>query len=106
MKKNIKIALICVLLIGSGLTVFFILDANPLTEAKPAGRDVDRLLEKMEVVRVRHSANAVDVRLPDLNGISVGLSDFRGKIIFLNFWATWCPTCVTEMPAMEKLHRS
>ncbi len=105
MKKNIKIALICVLLIGSGLAVFFVLDANPLAEAKPGRHDVDRLLEKMEVVRVRHSPNAVDIRLPDLNGISVGLSDFRGKIVFLNFWATWCPTCVAEMPAMEKLQR-
>jgi peroxiredoxin len=105
MKKNIKIALICVLLIGTGLAIFFVLDANPPAGAKPAGRDVDRLFEKMEVVRVRHSPNAVDVRLPDLNGLSVGLSDFRGKIVFLNFWATWCPTCVAEMPAMEKLHR-
>jgi peroxiredoxin len=105
MQKNIKVALICMLLIGSGLAVFFVLDTNPLAKAKPAAGDLDRLFEKMEVVRIRQSTNAVDVRLPDLNGLSVGLSDFRGKIVFLNFWATWCPTCVTEMPAMEKLHQ-
>jgi thiol-disulfide isomerase/thioredoxin len=38
-------------------------------------------------------------------GRFVRLDDFRGKIVFLNFWTTWCPTCITEMPSMEKLHR-
>jgi peroxiredoxin len=105
MRKNIKIALICVLLIGSGFAVFFALDADPEARAKPAGRDVDLLFEKMGVVRIQPGTNAVNLRLPDINGQSVGLSDFRGKIVFLNFWATWCPTCAAEMPAMEKLHR-
>lgn len=105
MRKNIKIALICVLLIGSGFAVFFALDIDPEARAKPAGRDLDLLFEKMGVVRIQPSTNAVNLRLPDINGQSVGLSDFRGKIVFLNFWATWCPTCVAEMPAMEKLHR-
>jgi thiol-disulfide isomerase/thioredoxin len=40
-----------------------------------------------------------------MNGRNVSLSDFRGKIVFLNFWTTWCPTCRIEMPSMEKLHR-
>ena len=51
------------------------------------------------------STSQVEVLLQDLNGADVNISDFRGKIVFLNFWATWCPTCVVEMPSMEKLHR-
>ena len=39
-----------------------------------------------------------------LNGKKVKLKNYRGKIVFLNFWATWCPPCRKEMPSMEKLH--
>lgn len=46
-----------------------------------------------------------DFTLPDLNGRKVRLKDFRGHVVFLNFWATWCIPCRAEMPAMEKLHR-
>ena len=105
MKKSIKIALICALLVGSVAAAFWVLDAGPLAGINNGGRDLAQLFEKLEVVRIPSGTPAVDVRLPDLNGMPVGLSDFRGKIVFLNFWATWCPTCVTEMPAMEKLHR-
>lgn len=42
---------------------------------------------------------------PDLEGRPVSLKDFRGKVVFLNVWATWCPTCTWEMPSIEVLHR-
>ena len=47
--------------------------------------------------------NAPDFGLPDLQGQSQHLSDYRGKVIFLNFWATWCKPCKEEMPSMQVL---
>lgn len=39
------------------------------------------------------------------NGRSQELRDFRGQVVVLNFWATWCPPCVAEMPSLERLHQ-
>ncbi|HXE76340.1 MAG TPA: TlpA disulfide reductase family protein [Candidatus Xenobia bacterium] len=40
-----------------------------------------------------------------LNGQPRELRDLRGQVVLLNFWATWCPPCVTEIPSLERLHR-
>jgi len=48
---------------------------------------------------------APDFSLTDLSGNAHRLSDFRGKVVFLNLWTTWCPPCRMEMPAMEALYR-
>ena len=46
---------------------------------------------------------APDFSLPDLDGKTRRLSDYRGKVVLLNFWATWCKPCKEEMPSMEIL---
>src|SRR5215813_9852191 len=43
--------------------------------------------------------------LKDLNGRPVRLSEYRGKVVLINFWATWCPPCRAEMPGLVKLQR-
>ncbi len=48
---------------------------------------------------------APDFELPTLESNSVKLSDYRGRVIFLNIWATWCPPCREEMPSMEAIYR-
>ncbi len=48
---------------------------------------------------------APDFTLTDMDGQKVSLSQFRGQVVVLNFWATWCPPCREEMPSMEKLYR-
>ncbi len=47
---------------------------------------------------------AVDFTLTDLNGQQQRLSQYRGQIVLLNFWATWCKPCTTEMPAMQAMY--
>ena len=49
---------------------------------------------------------APDFALADLNDRPYRLSDFRGKVVFLNFWATWCAPCREEMPSMEVLYKN
>ncbi|TVR72674.1 MAG: TlpA family protein disulfide reductase [Sphaerobacteraceae bacterium] len=48
---------------------------------------------------------APDFTLPDLEGNQVALSDHRGEVVLINFWATWCPPCRVEMPDMEAVYR-
>ncbi|GFO70817.1 thioredoxin [Geomonas limicola] len=52
---------------------------------------------------VRVGSAAPDFRLTTLTGESKSLSQYRGKIVLVNFWASWCPYCRDEMPSMDRL---
>jgi peroxiredoxin len=76
-----------------GLIIFFIYGSagasDPFTE--------------MGVIRPRVRVEAPAFNLRDINGVRRGLTDFKGKVILLNFWATWCPHCREDMPSLERL---
>jgi len=67
------------------------------------------LAEKMRVESIpeasRTGKDAIDFTLQDLSGKRVRLSDFKGRTVILDFWATWCGPCVAEIPKLEALHR-
>ncbi len=60
--------------------------------------------EKFEPVTA--NSEIIDFELPDMQGKMRKLSDFRGKVVFLNFWATWCKPCEEEMPSMQALYEN
>jgi peroxiredoxin len=51
-------------------------------------------------------APAADFTLQDINGEKVMLADYRGKVVLLEFWATWCPPCRASVPGIEKIHKA
>jgi len=55
---------------------------------------------------VRVGLPAPDFTFPGLDRKKISLSDYRGKVVFVNIWATWCPPCVEEMPSMQKLYQN
>lgn len=60
--------------------------------------------QKQKFEPVLEGRRAPDFVLPDLSGKMVKLSDYRGKVVFLNFWATWCKPCEEEMPSMSVMY--
>ena len=46
-----------------------------------------------------------NLKLMDRDGHVIALEELKGKVIFMNFWATWCPPCIAEMPSIDKLHK-
>ena len=72
-----------------------------LESAHGANEEADRL----GILSAPEKTVAPDFTLEDPSGTPVSLRDFRGKIVFVNFWATWCIPCRAEMPALEQLYQ-
>ena len=65
----------------------------------------DDLFSKIRINPIKGDKKTPDFSLKDLNGKKVEIKQFKGKIVFLNFWATWCGPCKEEMPSLEVLHQ-
>jgi peroxiredoxin len=81
-------------------------DAPPAPPPR-AGRvlELDDALRELDLIRPSRQKLAEDFALGMADGKSFRLSDHRGKTVIINFWATWCPPCREEMPALERLYR-
>jgi peroxiredoxin len=66
---------------------------------------VETKVNKLGIETPKRKTIAPEFVLEDPAGKQVSLRELRGKIVFLNFWATWCLPCIEEMPAIEKLHQ-
>ena len=90
-RRSMIILVLFVILItgvGIGLTVYK--SPGPAPSGSGPGVQVGQL--------------APEFSLPLVGGGEVRLSDLRGKVVMINFWATWCPPCKAEMPSMERLY--
>jgi thiol-disulfide isomerase/thioredoxin len=96
MRKTVLLIIVPMILSCSPKSPAVKLSASPTviaTQLKNAGLDVP----KGELM-------SEDFTLEALNGSKVSLSSFRGKVVLLSFWATWCGPCKQEMPAMQSLY--
>jgi len=107
MKKWKRLNLIFVIIAVLAVGFIAINRSGALFPAKSeAGNsEKDRFFKEMGILPVPAQPVPGDIELVDLIGNRILLADYRGSIVFLNFWTTWCPPCRKEMPALEKLHR-
>ncbi len=97
------------ILLSSVIMIFLVMGIRtpiPAAEEKTGIGDhrIDKLMRKLRIIPLHQIMPPDDFALKDLDGNIMRLSDYKGKVVFLNFWTTWCPDCRIEMPSMEKLY--
>jgi len=102
-KLTLKTCLLLLILPVFGLAGFSFFEMDLF--AKTENQELERLFSDMGVLPIPPDTDPLEIRLSDPTGRPISLADFRGKIVFINFWTTWCLACVIEMPSMQKLHQ-
>ncbi|MCF1428794.1 MAG: TlpA family protein disulfide reductase [Shewanella sp.] len=92
---------------GLGLTLFaasLAVNANTLqSKAYHTGEPIPRTMQMTGFVEMQYARTVTDMSFTDLQGKVVKLSDYHGKLLMLNLWATWCPPCLKEIPALQQV---
>jgi len=113
MRKSSKIltgiTIVCVTLVGA--SIYTMKNYNNAKDKLAAenslqnGTTENNITKEPSVIKPNViKTKASDFKLKDLDGKELSLSDLKGKKVFLNFWATWCPPCIEEMPEIQKLY--
>ncbi len=100
MRKRSKVAIVLLIVICIVFAYFYL---SYMEEKGREDLDYETLYFSLGIQRIDPPQKTEDFTLRTLEGERVSLKDYRGKVIFLNFWATWCGPCRMEMPSMEKL---
>jgi thiol-disulfide isomerase/thioredoxin len=88
-----------------GAAVLGVVIAAIAVGAAPArGASLDELRQKAGLLALREPTETIDFELEDLSGKKLKLSSFAGRVVLLNFWATWCGPCRAEIPSMQELY--
>ncbi|SDE50578.1 redoxin domain-containing protein [Rhodospira trueperi] len=103
-KQTRSLLVLAIIIIGFTVASAGLIIPNVTSDYVVGGRGAVTLLTTME--RTPHNAAVRGAPFKDEQGRTVSLEDFRGKVVVLNFWATWCPPCVREMPGLDQLQAS
>ena len=102
--SRIAILTISVLIIVLGVFHFYPSNTRVSKVTPASSRELENLLKTFGFYKPPFTPQVEDIVLFDLNQNPVKLTDYKGAIVFLNFWASWCPPCRNEMPSMQKLY--
>lgn len=108
MKKTTRLALILATSLILVLVIAACLQDNakvPESDGITEVPESDGITLEENIDYVKRNKQSVDFELEDLNGNKVRLSDYKGQIVFLSFWSTWCPSCRKQMPYFEAIHQ-